>query len=75
MILIDADLQDPPELIPQMVAKWHEGYEVVNMQRTERRGETWVKRFSAACFYKVFNSMAKLDVPQNVVIFVYWTQK
>ncbi|MGR5132150.1 glycosyltransferase family 2 protein [Vibrio alfacsensis] len=66
MIVIDADLQDPPELIPQMVSKWREGYDVVNMQRSERRGETWFKRFSAACFYKILNSMAKLEVPENV---------
>ncbi|EGR0306903.1 glycosyltransferase family 2 protein [Vibrio alginolyticus] len=66
VIVIDADLQDPPELIPQMVSKWREGYDVVNMQRSERHGETWFKRFSAACFYKVLNSMAKLDVPENV---------
>ncbi|AXY01403.1 glycosyltransferase [Vibrio alfacsensis] len=66
VIVIDADLQDPPELIPKMVSKWREGYDVVNMQRSERHGETWFKRFSAACFYKVLNSMAKLDVPENV---------
>lgn len=66
VIVIDADLQDPPELIPKMLSKWREGYDVVNMQRSERHGETWFKRFSAACFYKVLNSMAKLDVPENV---------
>ncbi|CAH1551677.1 glycosyltransferase family 2 protein [Vibrio rotiferianus] len=66
VIVIDADLQDPPELIPKMVSKWREGYDVVNMQRSERHGETWFKRFSAACFYKLLNSMAKLDVPENV---------
>ncbi len=66
VIVIDADLQDPPELIPDMLAKWREGYDVVNMQRTTRHGETWFKRFSAACFYKVLNSIAKLDVPENV---------
>ncbi|MCE0494242.1 glycosyltransferase family 2 protein [Vibrio salinus] len=66
IVVIDSDLQDPPELIPKMVSRWREGYDVVNMQRSERHGETWFKRFSAACFYKVLNSMAKLEVPENV---------
>jgi len=66
IIIIDADLQDPPELIPQMVFRWRQGYDVVNMQRSNRHGETWFKRFSATCFYKVFNKMTALDVPENV---------
>ncbi|MFM2589528.1 glycosyltransferase family 2 protein [Vibrio sp. TBV020] len=66
VILIDADLQDPPELIPDMLAKWREGYDVVNMQRSERRGETWFKRKSAAAFYRLLNSMVKSDIPENV---------
>ena len=66
VILIDADLQDPPELIPDMVAKWREGFDVVNMQRSERLGETWFKRKSAAMFYRLLNSMVKSDIPENV---------
>lgn len=66
VILLDADLQDPPELIPQMIAKWREGYDVVNMQRSQRDGETWFKKFSAASFYKVMSVAAKIDVPENV---------
>ncbi|MDA0116864.1 glycosyltransferase family 2 protein [Vibrio sp. T11.5] len=66
MILIDADLQDPPELIPQMLVKWREGYDVVNMQRTERRGESWLKRTSAAAFYRLLNTLVKSDIPENV---------
>ncbi|NOH79525.1 glycosyltransferase family 2 protein [Vibrio sp. RE86] len=66
VILIDADLQDPPELIPDMVAKWREGFDVVNMQRGERLGETWFKRKSAAMFYRLLNSMVKSDIPENV---------
>ncbi|MFZ3407389.1 glycosyltransferase [Vibrio chagasii] len=66
VILLDADLQDPPELIPQMIAKSREGYDVVNMQRRQRDGETWFKKFSAASFYKVMNAAAKIDVPENV---------
>lgn len=66
IILIDSDLQDPPELIPDLLAKWREGNDVVNMQRSDRLGESWFKRFSAACFYKLLNSIAKLEVPENV---------
>jgi glycosyltransferase involved in cell wall biosynthesis len=66
VILLDADLQDPPELIPSMLDKWQEGYDVVNMQRIKRQGETWVKRFSAKCFYKVLNALSDIEVPSNV---------
>lgn len=66
VILIDADLQDPPELIPQMLDKWREGYDVINMQRAERLGETWFKRKSAAVFYRLLNSMVKSNIPENV---------
>ncbi|OAJ95868.1 glycosyltransferase family 2 protein [Vibrio bivalvicida] len=66
VILVDADLQDPPELIPQMLDKWREGYDVVNMQRAERLGETWFKRKSAAAFYRILNSMVKSNIPENV---------
>lgn len=66
VIIIDSDLQDPPELIPQMLDKWREGYDVVNMQRAERLGETWFKRQSAAVFYRLLNSMVKSEIPENV---------
>ncbi|KZN44149.1 glycosyltransferase family 2 protein [Pseudoalteromonas luteoviolacea] len=66
VIMIDADLQDPPELIPKMLCKWRAGIDVVNMKRTSRRGESWLKRFSAGCFYKLLNKMTPLNVPENV---------
>ncbi|MGR6859166.1 glycosyltransferase family 2 protein [Aliivibrio salmonicida] len=66
IILLDADLQDPPELIPWMLAKWQEGYDIVNMQRIKRQGETRFKRFSAKCFYKVLNTLSDIDIPSNV---------
>ncbi|MUI53529.1 glycosyltransferase family 2 protein [Aliivibrio fischeri] len=66
VILLDADLQDPPELILSMVKKWEEGYDIVNMQRIKRNGETWFKRFSAKCFYRVLNMLSDIDVPNNV---------
>ncbi|WP_081310475.1 glycosyltransferase family 2 protein [Pseudoalteromonas luteoviolacea] len=66
VVMIDADLQDPPELIPKMLCKWRAGFDVVNMKRTSRDGESWFKRFSAACFYKLLNKMTPLNVPENV---------
>lgn len=66
VIIIDADLQDPPELIPSMVAKWREGFDIVNMQRTERLGESWFKQKSASLFYKVINAAAHHPMPENV---------
>lgn len=66
VIIMDADLQDPPELIPEMLTTWREGYEVVNMQRRERHGESWLKRQSAAMFYRLLNRMVKPPIPENV---------
>lgn len=66
VIVIDTDLQDPPELIPQMLEAWREGSDIVNMQRKERHGESWFKRTSAACFYRLMNSVTKFNVPENV---------
>ncbi len=66
VILIDADLQDPPELIPSMIKEWRKGYDVVNMQRIKREGESWFKRKSAAMFYRLLNFLSKSDIPENV---------
>lgn len=66
VIILDADLQDPPELIPAMLAKWREGYHVVNMQRSERQGESWLKRKSASAFYRLLNGMVRSKIPENV---------
>ncbi|MCL1061622.1 glycosyltransferase family 2 protein [Shewanella benthica] len=66
VIILDSDLQDPPELIPKMIARWRDGFDVVNMKRRSRLGETWFKRFSAAAFYKIINNMADSPVPENV---------
>ncbi len=65
VVIIDADLQDPPEVIPDLLAKWREGYEVVYAVRRSRAGETWIKKFLAASFYKVFRALAKINVPMN----------
>lgn len=63
VILIDADLQDPPEVIPEMIAKWREGYDVVYGVRTEREGESWFKRFTAKAFYRLIDRITQIDIP------------
>lgn len=63
---IDADLQDPPELITQMVAKWREGYTVVYAKRASRKTDSLLKRQTAQWFYKLFNRMSEIDIPENV---------
>ena len=65
VVIMDADLQDPPEVIPDLLAKWREGFEVVYAVRRSRAGETWLKKFLAASFYKVFRALAKVNVPMN----------
>lgn len=65
VIPIDADLQDPPELILDMVAKWKEGYKVVLATRRERREDTWFKRQSALMFYRIISAMSEIDIPKN----------
>lgn len=66
VVLIDADLQDPPELIGEMVRVWQQGTDVVNMKRVSRQGETWFKKASAAWFYKVINWLSDVHIPENV---------
>lgn len=65
VIPIDADLQDPPELIREMVAKWREGYKVVLATRNARREDTWFKRNSALMFYRLISAMSEVDIPKN----------
>jgi dolichol-phosphate mannosyltransferase len=66
VIVMDADLQDPPEVVLEMVARWREGYEVVYAVRDERSGETAFKRYTAAAFYRLFQRMTDIDVPADV---------
>ncbi|MEW6182315.1 MAG: glycosyltransferase family 2 protein [Bacillota bacterium] len=65
VIPIDADLQDPPELIPELIAKWREGYDVVYATRTEREGESWFKRWTSHLFYRVIKRMTSVSIPQD----------
>jgi len=63
VVIIDADLQDPPELIPELMEKWREGYEVVYAVRTEREGETWYKKTTAALFYRLIYRITDVKIP------------
>ena len=63
VIIIDADMQDPPEALPHMAALWKEGNDVVYGKRKERQGETAFKQWSARCFYRFINSMTPIDMP------------
>ena len=63
VVVIDADLQDPPEVIPEMLKKWREGYEIVYGQRIKREGETVFKKLTAKIFYRFLRSMTEVDIP------------
>lgn len=63
IIIIDSDMQDPPHVIPELIAKWKEGYEVVYAVRREREGETWFKRTSASAFYRLIDRITDVRIP------------
>ena len=65
VVIIDADLQDPPELILDMITKWREGYEVVYAVRTEREGESWFKLITASMFYRLIYRITDVDIPMD----------
>jgi len=65
VVPIDADLQDPPELIVELVEKWREGYDVVYATRRSREGESWVKRFTANVFYRTLDSISSVPIPRD----------
>jgi polyisoprenyl-phosphate glycosyltransferase len=65
VVPIDADLQDPPELIEELIAKWREGYDVVYATRRSRQGESWIKRFTAGAFYKTIGNLSHTSIPPN----------
>lgn len=64
-ILLDADLQDPPEIIVQMLEYWESGYEDVYAKRISRKGETWFKKWSSKKYYEVLQKMATIDIPKD----------
>jgi glycosyltransferase involved in cell wall biosynthesis len=65
-VIIDADLQDPPEVIPELLARWRDGYQVVYGMRTERPGETVFKLWTAKLFYRIINRLSKVKLPLDV---------
>ncbi|HEY8902163.1 MAG TPA: glycosyltransferase family 2 protein, partial [Chthoniobacterales bacterium] len=65
VIVMDVDMQDPPELVSQMFAKWREGYDVVLPQRRERTGEPWIKKTVSEVGYRVINKIADVTIPPN----------
>ncbi|MFS8831547.1 glycosyltransferase family 2 protein, partial [Synechococcus sp. R8-2] len=65
VVPIDADLQDPPELIPEMLQQWRQGYQVVYAVRRSRRGESWLKRFTANGFYWLIDQLSQVRIPRN----------
>ncbi|MCD2345752.1 glycosyltransferase family 2 protein [Clostridium guangxiense] len=66
VVIIDADLQDPPELIPRMIELWEKGYEVVYGKRIKRKGESIFKLLTAKLFYRFLNNMTSIDIPLDV---------
>jgi polyisoprenyl-phosphate glycosyltransferase len=65
VIVIDADLQDPPEIIPRLAAAWRQGYDVVYAQRGSREGETWLKKTTASLFYRLMRDVGQVPLPRN----------
>lgn len=66
VIVIDADLQDPPELIPDMLTRWRAGSDVVFMKRSARQDETWLKKTTAALFYRLLKRIGEIEIPEDV---------
>lgn len=64
-VILDADLQDPPELIPEMVTLWRQGYHVVYAQRSRRRHATWLKRLTAYGFYRILQKLSDVTIPSD----------
>ena len=63
VVIIDADLQDPPEVIPELIARWREGYEVVYAVRAGREGESWFKKVTASLFYRLIYRITDVKIP------------
>lgn len=65
VVVIDADLQDPPEMIPALIERWREGYDLVNATRIARDGETFIKKLSAKYFYRIIHRLGHVRIPQD----------
>jgi polyisoprenyl-phosphate glycosyltransferase len=75
VVLIDADLQDPPELIKEFVRKWQEGYDVVYAIRKSRAGETWFKKITAAIYYRTLRKLIDIEIPLDTGDFRLMSRK
>ncbi|MCS7029767.1 MAG: glycosyltransferase family 2 protein [Bacteroidia bacterium] len=75
VVIIDADLQDPPELIIDMIKKWEEGYEVIYAKRKKRKGETWFKLLTAKVFYRILRKITSFEIPLDTGDFRLIDQK
>jgi polyisoprenyl-phosphate glycosyltransferase len=75
VVILDADLQDPPELIPEMLASWRRGYDVVYGVRTQRDGETWFKKLTAKYFYRLIKKVSRVDIPKDTGDFRLMTRR
>ncbi|MGE7614041.1 glycosyltransferase family 2 protein [Paenibacillus sp. NPDC101420] len=75
VIPIDADLQDPPEVIPLLIEKWKEGYDVVYATRIKRDGETWLKKATAHTFYRIMGKMTRFEIPADTGDFRLMTKQ
>jgi len=69
VMIMDADLQDPPEVLPDLIARWREGYQVVYAVRTEREGETWFKTTTASLFYRLIYRITDVNIPMDTGYF------
>ena len=65
VIFMDADLQDPPELIPELIKYWEEGYDDVYARRSSRKGETWLKKFTSKMYYRVLQSLTRVPIQKD----------
>lgn len=65
VIFMDADLQDPPELIPELIKYWEQGYDDVYAKRSSRKGETWLKKFTSKMYYKVLQSLTRIEIQKD----------
>lgn len=75
VVILDSDLQDPPELIPQLLEGWREGYEVVYGVRSQRDGETWLKKVSASAFYRLIQRVSRVRIPRDTGDFRLMTKR
>lgn len=75
VVVLDADLQDPPELIPEMLAGWREGYDIVYGVRSHRDGETWLKKLTAKSFYRLIQHVSRVEIPRDTGDFRLMTRR